>query len=545
MVLQIAELSKAKLSFFTNISHELRTPLTLIKGPLDQLMHHEQELPQQTKKKLFHLIDKNTNRLLKLINQLLEFRKIEKSNLEVQYQWINLPQYIQEIIEPFENFAQLKDIHLEFEKECDQLEFLIDPDKFEKIAVNLISNAFKHTHPGDSIRVGLDLVRARDYDFLDIHDSYIRLEVEDTGTGISEEDLQHIYERFFSKDLDDANQSSGIGLAYIKELIDLLQGKIKVESKLGEGSKFSIYLPSQKGAKMIEIETIRTPRGLADQEVTSLIDIHEADQQKEELNHNLDADNQKVLIVEDNPDMQLFIISALTQYDVITAPNGVKGIEKAKTHDIDLIISDIKMPEMDGLTFCQKIKTNPATQHIPVILLTAKSMDESRIKSYEIGADAYMTKPFSPNILLARIENLLEQRKSLKSTFTREILLTPDKIEVRSQDDELLLTLANIIEENHEDPGFNVNQMCKMVHLSHMHFIRKVKELTGKKPIDLLRSYRMERAKDLLAQNKLSISEVAYKVGYDLPNSFSRSFKKEYGMSPKQYIAKTIEEISG
>lgn len=544
LVVKIEKLSKAKLGFFTNISHELRTPLTLITGPINQLLTEGHHMPLESRNKLYKVIERNSNRLLKLINQLLEFRRIEKGSLEVNYKTVVLPDFIGEIVGMFENLAVEKEIYLDFINESRQQEFTVDPDKIEKMVVNLLSNAFKHTTSGKNIIVKLRTVDAQKAGLSKLYDEYIELTVEDTGCGINEEDLTHIYERFFAADVQKSDpNSSGIGLSYTKELVDLLQGDIRVDSELGVGTRFSIYLPlilaKQEATELSKI----VPSIVAKKEAQVLMNDLVISKSGESAGDSGGNEKKTILLVEDHTDMQLFVESFLTnKYKVIKAANGKEGLQKAQDHTVDLIISDVMMPEMDGLTFCKKIKSNIATSHIPVILLTAKILEESRIKGYEGGADSYVTKPFNPDLLKVRIENLLQQREMLRTAFNRDFMLSPEKVELTSPDEELLQKIVDIMEEHLEDTDFNVNQMCKMVHLSHMHFIRKVKQLTGKKPIDLLKSFRLKRAKDLLRQNKLSISEIAYKVGYDLPNSFSRAFKKEFGMSPKEFVARELAE---
>lgn len=540
MVIQIEELSRAKLGFFTNISHELRTPLTLISGPVEQLIRQGDKLPENARSSLYQIIERNSNRLLKLINQLLEIRRIENSNLEVQLLKVSLPDFLGDIVSMFENLALEKDIYLDFEYDCTYKNLNVDPDKLEKIMVNLLSNAFKHTPSGGSILVRLTQLTARQVRLSGLYEAYLEIKVEDTGCGIREQDLHHIYERFFAADGQKADpNSSGIGLAYIKELVDVQQGEIRVKSELGVGTVFKVYLPALPAPdKEADLKSGITLQ-LAQREAASLLQslARKVTVEKPAVEEE-EGTRKKILIVEDHRDMQLFLESLMSEkYDVIKAGDGVEGLKKAQMHTIDLIVSDVMMPQMDGLSFCEKIKTNMATSHIPVVLLTAKVLEKHTIEGFERGADAYVTKPFSPELLLVRIENLLQQREQLKASFNRDFMLTPQKVQLASPDEALLHKIVEIMEEHLEDTDFNVNQLCKMVHLSHMHFIRKVKQLTGKKPIDLLKSFRLKRAKDLLAQNNLSISEVAYKVGYDLPNSFSRAFKKEFGMSPKEFAA--------
>ncbi len=542
MVVQVEELSRAKVGFFTNISHELRTPLTLILGPVDQLQQAGDKLDTNERRRLYGIIERNASRLLKLINQLLEIRRIEQSALELNLYEIQLPEFIAGITQLFENLAIERDIYLGFSHHGKIKPAALDPDKLEKIVVNLLSNSFKHTPDGGSISVDLHVVNAGEYELPAVYDRYFQLTVEDTGSGISPEALPHIFERYFASEKDKNDPlSSGIGLAYIKDLLEVMQGTIRVESSPGKGATFyvffpAVHLPAQK-LKKADAEPLAL--ALAKEEAHLLLNSYTSQFEPANGNGNGIAkkQNPRILIVEDNPDMVLFLESILHgQYRILKAENGRAGLAMAHSHSIDLIISDVMMPEMDGLEFCEKIKSDLLTSHIPVILLTAKNLDENRLSGYQKGANDYITKPFNPELLKIRVENQLNHRQQLREYFNREFLLTPKEIQFSSHDDELLNKVIRIMEDNLEEPEFNVNKMCELVHLSHMHFIRKIKQLTGKKPIDLLKSFRLKRAKDLLQQNKLTVSEIAYKVGYDLPNSFSRAFKKEFGISPTEFV---------
>ena len=542
MLTQIESLSKAKLSFFTNISHELRTPITLISGPISQLVEKKEALSEAQQNQLLKIIDKNANRLLKLINQLLEIRKIEKSNLDIKLNNVALPQFFEEIINLFYNLAVEKDIYLELSFNSSNKIFAVDQDKLEKILVNLLSNAFKNTATDGSIIVKIDQVSTQTAQLLPVHEQYLEISIEDTGCGIPPENIKKIYDRFYSNQ-NQQEYSSGIGLSYTYQLVKLMQGDIKVESEVGIGTTFKVYLPAKITPKGSTNITVPNTFKAALAEANYLMKLHQPNQQLA-TNKSI-IPKKKILVVEDQPDMQAFIATILTaKYEVRKAVNGQEGLERAKNHAFDLIISDILMPEMDGYTFCQQIKTNIPTSHIPVILLTAKKLEEHRIEGFEKGADAYITKPFSPYLLLTRIENLLQQREHLKTSFNRDFKLQPKDIQLTSPDEILLRRIVEMMEKNLEDSNFNINKMCKGLYLSHMHFIRKVKQLTGKKPIDLLKSFRLKRAKDLLSQNKLTISEIAYKVGYDLPNSFSRAFKKEFGISPKEFMEMSKSNLS-
>ncbi len=529
MVGKVESLSRAKVNFFTNISHELRTPLTLILGPVEQLLHSQNPLGPESRKRLYEIIDRNAFRLLNLINQLLEVRRIESNALELNLVRGNISVFIGQISGLFDLLAQEKKIDLIFESHCPHLDIGFDPDKVEKILVNLLSNSFKHTPSGERISIHLS-------EKTEAETPGILLEVEDTGSGIAPQDLAHIFERYFTSR--PASMSSGIGLSYIKDLVELHQGSIEAQSKPGKGTRFAIWLPNlQKETPLPALEqSIGKELQVTQMELHSLLTYgrendgeHAGEQEKEE--------SPKILIVEDNEDMLHFLEGVVSaKYAVVKARNGVEGLEAAKRHTIDLILSDIIMPEMDGLVFCQHIKSDLLTSHIPVVLLTAKTQEDHVMEGFNTGADDYITKPFNPELLLVRIGNLLQQRQKLREKYVREVLLRPKEIKVTSPDEQLLLHLTEIMESHIGDAGFNVNKMCEMVHLSHMHFIRKVKQLTGKKPIDLLKSFRLQRAKELLKQNKLNVAEIAYMVGYDLPNSFSRAFKKEFGLTPSEYL---------
>ena len=550
MVLQVESLSKSKLAFFTNISHELRTPLTLILGPVSQLLKDDQKLSSSERNQLYSIIQRNASRLLKLINQLLELRRIEHGALELKLSEINISTYISEMMGLFNNLALKRDIHLDYTDNSPFNSVFLDSDKIEKVIANLLSNAFKHTPDGGSIQVALNTVSADVMNLNSVYDQYFEILVEDTGDGISKEDLDTIFEKYFTTESNVRNTTgTGIGLSYIKDLIFLMQGDIQVESRIGKGTKFKVYLPVvpvMDGSEKEKTEAQKPLFKVARQEASLL--LHTYTEQIVEENSKKVASGPvlpRVLLVEDNQDMLQFLETILNKkYQVLTAENGKEGLGIAQNQSLDLIISDVMMPEMDGLTFCEKVKSNFATSHIPIILLTAKTLEKNKMSGFLKGADDYVTKPFNPDLLMVRIDNLLQQRKQLREVFNKDFMLTPKSEKITSPDEELLQKLVTIMNENLDETGFNVDKMCKMVHLSHMHFIRKVKQLTGKKPVDLLKSFRMKKAKDLLMQNKLTIAEVAYKVGFDLPNSFSRAFKKEFNITPTAFVNNLQKEDS-
>jgi DNA-binding response OmpR family regulator len=418
----------------------------------------------------------------------------------------------------------------------------IDTDKVEKIVVNLLSNAFKYTSEGGSIHLRLNVVESAGMNLNTVYEQYFEVCVEDTGAGISEEKLRLIFEKYYTSDSEvmDAT-NSGIGLSYTKDLVYLMQGEIRVTSQVGIGTEFRVYLP------LISVREVTTSSpasldrmglNLAKQEASLLLSSYteqneDAPPAQADTRHELP----RILVVEDHDDMRHFLERILSvNYRVLGAANGKEGLKMAQSQTIDLIICDVMMPEMDGFAFCDAIKSNLVTSHIPIILLTAKMLEEDRMSGFVKGADDYITKPFNPDLLLVRVENLLQLRSHLRDVFNKDYLLTPKTEEVTSPDEEFLQRLVDIMNEGLSDADFNVDRMCKMVFLSHMHFIRKVKQLTGKKPVDLLKTFRMRKAKELLIQDKLTIAEVAYKVGFSLPNSFSRAFKKEFNITPTEYV---------
>ncbi|THH41822.1 response regulator [Neolewinella litorea] len=547
MLVQLENLSRAKLSFFTNISHELRTPLTLILGPIDQLVEEQDNLPASRRQQLQGMVQRNARRLLKLIDQLLEIRRIEQSALEIKLSDVRLCEYLQGITSLFEDLALEREIYLAFNGAEREAVVSLDLDKVEKVLANLLSNAFRHTPRGGSITVDLSTVSAESAGLHGFYPEYIRLQVKDTGSGISPEKIALIFDKYYTSPSQTSTEGgTGIGLSYIKDLIYLMQGDIRVESIPGAGAAFTVFLPLLPG-RVSEVSqpaaaqegAFRTTR----QEAALLLTGYQDAAEVEETDSGVEGEGARILVVEDNPDMLQFLAQLLGDgYTVVTATSGRAGLRLAQEQSFDLVLSDVMMGEMDGITLCHRLKENLATSHLPVILLTAKVLDENKASGYAKGADDYITKPFNPDLLLLRVENLLEQRRRLREKFSLDFRLTPETEVVASPDEEFLQRLTGLLHEHVGDSDFNVRAMCEAMHLSHMHFIRKVKQLTGKKPIDLLKSFRMKKAQELLAQESLTVAEVAYRVGFDLPNSFSRTFKKEFDMTPTQFIQRIQEQ---
>ena len=523
------EISDIKLRFFTNISHELRTPLTLIAGPIEQVLQHGKL--QETDREQLVLVERNTNRMLRLVNQILDFRKIQNKKMKLRVQQIDLIPFIRHIMESFQGMADEHQIDFQLETSLTSQRIWADADKLEKILFNLLSNAFKYTPEGKGIKV---TVR--------IEDTETIITVDDQGTGIDEQKQQLLFNRFenlVGKNL--FNQAStGIGLSLVKELIEMHQGNISVRSKIGEGSSFIIRLPNGKEHFPADTEFI-----LSDAIVTD-IDSHSSNLALTKLpdDENVDNEKQTLLIVEDNTELRFFLrnIFAL-QFNILEAENGKTGWEKCRRFIPDLIISDLMMPEMDGLALLQVIRNERNTSHIPVVLLTAKSTVENKIEGMERGADDYITKPFSASYLKARILNLLEQRKKLQAWYCASLL--PDSTDelsheiqtpaLPSSDQQFMDTLLAFIEQHMDNGKLLIEEMAREVGMSRSVFFKKLKALTGLSPNELLKDIRIKRAAALIKENSYSMQQIAYMVGFNDAHYFSRCFKQVYGMTPTEY----------
>jgi len=548
MVKTIEELSQARLSFFTNVSHEFRTPLTLILGPLEKLLTGKTK-DSAERKYLYNLIYRNAQRLLRLINQLLEFRKIEIGAIELSIRPGDMVKFLNDITNMFKGQTSQRNIKLSFHSSESSIITVFDYDKIEKIIFNLLSNAFKFTP--DNGKISVELIRNNQDSFQNNQLSipgnrYIQIIVKDTGIGIDKEHIDHVFEKFYQVgEYQRFSSGSGLGLAYIKELIEIHGGKITVSSTPGKGTSFNVFIPTIT----IDDDSIQyNPEAedyLATDNISILAETNDENKLAEpSLTTTVNSDEpsgqkvETILIVEDDAELMNYLGNSLTEYHVRLAKNGLEGYNMATEIQPDLIISDIMMPEMDGLELCQKLKSNLITSHIPIILLTARSLVEQKVEGYEIGADDYIEKPFNDSLLLARIKNLIDSRKKLRERFLKDFILEPKEIELASADEKLINNVIILIEKNLSESGFNIDEMCKQFYLSRSHFTRKIKQLTGLSPIELLTSFRLKRASKLLMQGKVSISEISYMVGFEHPNSLSRSFRKEFGMSPSEYVEK-------
>lgn len=535
------EVSDIKLRFFTNISHELRTPLTLIVGPIEQILNSTNI--KDAEKEQLKLVKKNTNRMLHLVNQILDFRKIQNKKMKLRVQQVNLIPFVRNIMDSFNNAASEHQIDFKLETQEDSLNIWADADKLEKILFNLLSNAFKYTPRGKQIRI---LVANTDKEVI--------ISVIDQGVGISESKQKSLFIRF--ETLIDKNilnhPSTGIGLSLVKELIDMHHGKIQIDSKQGEGSSFSVHL--LKGKEHFDEMTEFI---LEDDPIVDINQIYPDSSlffTDDNLDHTIDSEKQTLLIVEDNPELRFFLKTIfINQFNIIEADNGSMGIEKSQMFIPDIIISDVMMPEKDGIEMTQELREDIRTSHIPIILLTAKSTIESKIQGMEYGADDYITKPFSGAYLKARIYNLLEQRKKLQTLYCTNLQptnLNKESVDTIEQnrvntpellpnDHKFMTTIMRTIEENIDNGYLKVEDIATEVNMSRSVFFKKLKSITGMSPIKFLMDIRMKRAAQLIEGDEYNFSQIAYMVGINDPHYFSKCFKQQYGITPSEYKEKS------
>jgi DNA-binding response OmpR family regulator/two-component sensor histidine kinase len=516
-----------KLKFFTNISHEIRTPLTLIIGPIDKMLNGN--ISWQTAKDYLVIMQRNANQLLKLINQLLDFKKLEAGNLKLELRKDDLVGFIKGVVESFSELAGDKGIKLKINAVKNEIFMWFDPDKIEKIMNNLLSNALKFTGKEGQVSVNISLV-------LDNPDEipgkaltekkYVEIVVKDNGIGIQETDLEKIFLRFFQAPQTKDPSGTGIGLALTKELVKLHSGEIWVASKPGKGTKFTVRLPyacdTEKDAQMSATrdKTTYTP--------------------PEPLPDNKETPSCMILVVEDNCDMRFFIRSHFEPtYQVIEASDGKEGWQQVVNIIPDIIISDIMMPGMDGFEFCRKVKKDERTAHIPVILLTALLSREQQMDGIDAGADDYITKPFDIAILRAKVENLMTLRKSLREKYAGELVLKPRNIIITSPDERFLQKAIETVENNIADPAFSIEQFAAALCVSRMQLYRKMAALTDMTAKEFIRNIRLKRAAQLLSQDKrMNISEIAYAVGFNDLSHFRKCFRHEFGMNATEYAEK-------
>ena len=510
------EANKAKLQFFTNISHELRTPLTLIADPVNYIIHDDNLNSQQ--RSMLQIVQRNVLVLTQLVSEILDFRKVQNGKMELRLSDFNLAESMKQWIMLFSASAQKKHITISMDAP-DTIMLRADQDKIERICYNLLSNALKYTSEGGEISLMAKEEGGR-----------VMISVADNGCGISSDELPYIFDRFYQAK--NAGRGTGIGLAIVKAFTELHHGEVSATSIEGKGSTFTIHIPvRQKG------EVTNQPTEKIEQlvEPSSAEEVPNQARHIDELIQPYQTDKPEVLIIDDNIDIRTYLRSVLSEkYNVSEAADGKAGLELARKIVPDIVLSDIMMPVMDGLAFCQQLKTDKAISHIPVILLTARSLDEQRAEGYEHGADAYLSKPFSLRLLLSRIDNLIESRKKLNQTWSKGV--EDDEIGNISNeiDKSFLKQLRKIIQENLANSDLSVEQIGDEIGLSRVQLYRKVKALTGYSPVEIVRKARLTRARHLLRTTEKTVSEVAYAVGFSTPSYFSKCYKDEFGENPKK-----------
>jgi signal transduction histidine kinase/DNA-binding response OmpR family regulator/streptogramin lyase len=529
---RVRELDRLKIKFLTNLSHDFRTPISLIMGPVDQLI-----VDERTDNKLnkLQMIRRNARRLLNLVNQLLYFRKMEEHELKLQVSTGEFVSFVREASDSFRDFAERKHIQFEFRSGLSRLDALFDHDKMERILFNLLSNAFKFTLEGGTVLVEL---QEMPNPANNVH-QWVTLTIKDSGIGIPAEKREQIFERFFQHTTTPAviNQGTGIGLSITEEFIRMHGGTIDVNSEPGQGSTFTVQLPltpvmETAAALPPALPEATTP---VEEEMTAAT----ADIPAVLPDSSVGSSLPLVLLVEDNEDFRFYLKDNLrTHYKILEASNGKEGWQKALANHPQLIVSDITMPEMDGISLVQKLKADKRTGHIPVILLTALTAEEQQIAGLETGANDYITKPFNFEVLHAKIRNLLHLNDTLKNTYTRQIKVLAPEVMVESADEKLLSRITSYLEENLTDSQLSVERLSKEVGMSRSTLYNKLLELTGQTPVEYIRSYRLDKAASLLEKSDITIAEIAYQVGFSTPNYFARSFKTRFNMLPSEFVAK-------
>ena len=533
------ELNQAKLRFFTNISHEFRTPLTLIIGPLEQLLRRGKEI--QPFQKQFNIMLKNARRMLRLINQLLDFRKIEGGKMTLKTEYSDIVKFITDIMHSFEEYTVEKQINFKFLAPVDHFMLWFDPDKMDKILFNLISNAFKFTSPKDAITISIKTGIKSDNKQSGIKE-YLQISVSDTGKGIPEKDLPYLFDRFYQAGNTDTQfQGSGLGLSLTKNFIEIHQGKINVESSPA-GTSFTILLPV--GDTHLDAEQKIIPESPGVNKYIHLSPETVLFQNKENNDRPVQYLHNKptILLVEDNLELRQYLENEIhDHYNFYGAPDGSEGYEMAVDILPDLIISDIMMPVVNGFEFCQKIKQNMTTSHIPVILLTAKTSTENQIKGFESGADAYIPKPFNIEQLIATANSLIENRIRLREKFNVNKVLSDLPVK-NTADDKFLQKVTDTIKNNISEVNFGVLELSREVGISRVHLHRKLKSIANVSPNEFIKTIRLQKARELLLQMEFTISEVCYKVGFNSPAYFSSCFKSCFQMSPSEFIESNLQK---
>jgi signal transduction histidine kinase/ligand-binding sensor domain-containing protein/DNA-binding response OmpR family regulator len=512
-----------KLKLLTNISHEFRTPLSLIISPVEKMLKTTNDPDSQ---RLLLTMQRNARRLLSLVNQLLDFRRMEVQQFKFIPTQGDIVDFLKELTLAFSDLAEKKNIKLKFKCETERLVTFFDHDKLEKIIFNLLSNAFKFTPELGEISISVALIVDNEPSDDNFH--LIRIKVKDTGIGIPIEKIDKIFDGFFQDDAQGTiiNQGSGIGLALTKEFVKLHGGTISVESEPDKGSCFTVLLPV-KDVQQEVIEPIVYEEEITDKSSPKLAETEDAEH---------DSTQPLLLLVEDNEDFRFYLKDNLCRdYRIMEAANGKEAWGLAISKIPDLVVSDIIMSEMTGIQLCRKLKSDSRTSHIPVILLTSKNSEEQKMEGLNAGADDYIIKPFIFDILEIRIRKLIDQRDSLRKLFQKQIEIKPGDISVTSLDEKLIGKAMEVVEKNISNPDFSVEELSRELGMSRVHLYKKLLSLTGKTPIEFIRTMRLKRAAQLLEKSQMNVSEIAYQTGFNNPKYFAKYFKAEFNVLPSSY----------
>lgn len=525
---KLEEVTHAKLAFFTSVSHDFRTPLTLIADPVEQLK--QSASLSKNDRYLLNLIEKNVTVLLRLINQTLDFRKFENGKLELHLSSFNLAKSLKEWTEAFRTLSHRKHIRFKVDVEEEELEELYamvaDPEMMERITYNLLSNAFKFTADNGEISVYLSAFRQN-------QESWIRLKFTDTGIGMPKEQLAHIFESFYQVDTHDSG--SGIGLALVKAFVEMHHGKIHVDSEERKGTVFTIEIPLVQRGELNPLEKRENLLENLKEGAVLAADQSEVHvlQKEESL---ADKEKATVLIIEDNADVRQYIRLLLSkEYNILEAANGKEGVQQAVKYVPDVIICDVMMPVMDGMECCRILKSELQTSHIPVLMLTAYTLEEQKIKGYECGADSYISKPFTAKLLKVRLQNLLENHRRIQNFFADKVSVQKDEV-LNQVDQGFIGKLRQLIDEQLGNSELSVEDLGASLGLGRVQLYRKTKALTGYSPNELLRIARLKKAASLLASSGKTISEITYEVGFTSPSYFTKCYKDYFGESPTDFL---------
>jgi signal transduction histidine kinase/ligand-binding sensor domain-containing protein/AraC-like DNA-binding protein/ActR/RegA family two-component response regulator len=507
------EFDQVKIKFLTNLSHEFRTPISLIVAPTEKLLETEtSELKQQQ----LSLIKRNARRLLNLVNQLLDFRKLEENELQLHVTDGDLVSFVKDIGDSFKDTYERKHIDFAFSSSVPQYYTSFDKDKIERVLFNLLSNAYKFTKENGKIWLSMESLG-----------NGIKIIIADTGIGMAPDAREKIFERFFQGDADPGilNQGNGIGLSITREFVKLHGGTIDVESIQGKGSTFTVQLPC-KPIPELNDSPVATPVMSDGGLPLSATGIKETPGQEKPI----------ILLVEDHEDFRNYLSDNLkSHYKIVEASNGKQGWQKALSAHPQVIVSDVNMPEMNGMELCRKLKYDKRTSHIPIILLTALTGDTNQLAGLNTGAADYLTKPFNFEILNLKIKNLLSLNQHLKSTYVRQLKVVPAEVKVQSEDEKLLLKVTQYIESNLDNPDLSVEDLSKHVYMSRGSLYNKLISLTGETPVEFIRSFKLNKAAALLENSQMKISQIGYAVGFPTPNYFTRAFKAKFNLSPSEY----------